>query len=117
MRDILGPELTDLFNSILEFKEVPSSFRNAVITLLYKKNDPRFIKNWRPISLLNVDYKLFARVIARRFLASSQPSCRAICSRLSGMWRWAHSYYNVLVYHGVVCVNYEIVKLALVVLP
>ena len=58
-------ELTDLFNNILEFKVVPPSFQNAIITLLYKKNDPR-LKNWRPISLLNVDYKLFARVMARR---------------------------------------------------
>jgi len=37
------------------------------ISLIYKKRgDKRDLKNWRPITLLNVDYKILARIIANR---------------------------------------------------
>ena len=43
------------------------SQRRGVITLIPKKNAiPFFFKNWRPISLLNTDYKIATRCIASR---------------------------------------------------
>ena len=39
--------------------------RQAVITLLGKNGkDNRFLKNWRPISLLNIDLKVLSIVLA-----------------------------------------------------
>ncbi len=34
--------------------------------LLPKKNDLLLLKNWRPLTLLNVDYKILAKLIATR---------------------------------------------------
>ena len=43
------------------------SQRRGLITLIPKKNKPQqFLKNWRPISLLNTDYKIAAKAIAAR---------------------------------------------------
>ena len=48
-------------------KQLCVSQRQAVIKLVEKKGrDKRFIKNWKPISLLNVDTKLILKVLAER---------------------------------------------------
>jgi hypothetical protein len=41
--------------------------KRAVLSLLPKQGkDIRFLKNWRPISLLNADYKILAKVAAKK---------------------------------------------------
>ena len=48
-------------------KELSVLQRQAIIRLIEKKGkDKRFIKNWRPISLLNVDYKITLKALAER---------------------------------------------------
>ena len=42
-----------------EENQLTTSQKQAMITLLEKKDkDRRFLKNWRPISLINVDVKI-----------------------------------------------------------
>ena len=43
------------------------SARRGCISLLPKKGkDTRYLKNWRPLTLLNIDYKILAKVLANR---------------------------------------------------
>lgn len=66
--DVLGTDLVDVLNESFASGLLPFSQRSALISLIFKKGDRLQHKNWRPISLLNVDYKLCARVLAGRLL-------------------------------------------------
>ena len=46
---------------------MPETMRDGEIILLYKKADPSDIRNYRPITLLNVDYKILAKVVVEGF--------------------------------------------------
>ena len=43
---------------------LPNSTRNGIITLIFKKGDKDRITNYRPISLLNIDYKIISSTLA-----------------------------------------------------
>ena len=65
------PDIKDLVFSSFQtsFNEgvVSIEQRRAVLTLLPKQNkDIRFLKNWRPLSLLNTDYKILTKLLAMR---------------------------------------------------
>ena len=62
----LQTPLTKCINSGYSNGHLSTSQRQAVITLLDKGKDRRLLKNWRPISLLNVDYKIATKTIAER---------------------------------------------------
>ena len=65
--DLLGPKLLECLNKVFSLGEFSTSQRQAVVTLVEKKGrDKRYIKNWRPISLLNVDVKVVSKVLATR---------------------------------------------------
>ncbi|KAF5373439.1 hypothetical protein D9615_009490 [Tricholomella constricta] len=66
--------LTLVFNDIKTFGLVPlSDFAEGWMCPLYKKNDKTEIENYRPITCLNTDYKLFTKCLATR-LAEAAPS-------------------------------------------
>jgi len=66
--DVLGADLVCVLNSCYRDGCLSPSQRTGVISLSFKKGDRLDIRNWRPISLLNVDYKLASRVITGRLL-------------------------------------------------
>ena len=64
--DILAPDLLKVFTDFQRLDRLPDSFRSGIVKLLYKKEDKTDLKNWRPITLLNVDCKLFSKLLANR---------------------------------------------------
>uniref|UniRef100_A0A2D4EPZ4 Reverse transcriptase domain-containing protein n=1 Tax=Micrurus corallinus TaxID=54390 RepID=A0A2D4EPZ4_MICCO len=67
MEEILSPIMLDLYNEVLTDSNMPDTWKDALISLILKDGtDARQIHNYRPISLLNSDYKIFATIIANR---------------------------------------------------
>ena len=64
--DDLGDFLVLVLNERYRLGVLTCSQRESLLRLLYKKDDKRLPKNWRPISLLNTDYKLASKVITER---------------------------------------------------
>ena len=66
MFPLLIPVLTETFNNALLLKHLSCSQRKALVKLIPKVSQPKSIKDWRPISLLNTDYKILALIISKR---------------------------------------------------
>jgi exonuclease III len=62
----LSPLLLRVINISLEEGQLPTSMYKGIIILVPKAGDSTQINNWRPITLLNTDYKLLTRCIAKR---------------------------------------------------
>ncbi|GBG73005.1 hypothetical protein CBR_g12724 [Chara braunii] len=62
----LAEDLVAVYNETREGGLLGKSIAKGIITLMYKKGDRSEIRNWRPISLLNLSYKLLAKTLANR---------------------------------------------------
>lgn len=63
---LLGEKLTRVYNYAFRTGSLALSQRRGIITLLFKKGDRTQLKNWRPITLLNTDYKILTKALANR---------------------------------------------------
>ena len=66
--DVLGPDLVSVLNSCLDSGSLALSQRRGIISLSFKKGDCLDPRNWHPITLPNIDYKLASCAIAGRLL-------------------------------------------------
>jgi len=63
----LSPFLLKVFEESLESEALPASMTQGVMALIPKPNkDKECLENWRPITLLNNDYKILALILAKR---------------------------------------------------
>jgi hypothetical protein len=58
--------ILDVYNDALSYHQFPNSWQEIRVRLLSKKGDLTSLKNWRPISLINCDAKIFTRIINSR---------------------------------------------------
>ena len=64
--DRLGPYLCRVLNACYRAGEMCESMKTSNRRVIFKKGDCKNLKNWRPISLLNVDYKICSKVLSLR---------------------------------------------------
>ena len=64
--DILSQLLIDSYNEAFRDGSLSDSRDIVVMSLIFKKNYSSDIKNYRPVSLANIDYKILAFVLANR---------------------------------------------------
>lgn len=64
----LGPHLLNMLNSSIQKGGFSSNSNIAAITIQPKKKDkqPTECSSYRPLSLLNTDFKLYSKVLATR---------------------------------------------------
>lgn len=65
----LAQFLLKVFAEAYEVRRAPPSFRMSHIVLIPKTDDPQkrlLVGSYRPISLTNVDYKIFMKILAKR---------------------------------------------------
>ena len=65
---VFGGDLVEFLNFCYEAGILAKSQRRGLITLTFKKGDRLDPRNWRPITFVNVDYKIASRAIAGRLL-------------------------------------------------
>ena len=64
---LVGKCLVECLNFAHRHGELSTSQKQAMITLIEKKDkDKRLLKNWRPISLINMDVKIASKAITMR---------------------------------------------------
>lgn len=74
--------LTKMIQNFQQTGELPPSLKKIVITPIPKPGDRTLLINWRPISLMNCDYKIITRIFGRKIaevisslLSSDQSYC------------------------------------------
>ncbi len=66
---LMRADYVEVLNYCYVVEKLSPTQRSGVITLLHKKGDRLEMKNWQPITLLYVDYKIATKAIANRLLS------------------------------------------------
>lgn len=75
--ETLIPRLITLYQAIFKANALPDSMRKAIIVLIPKPGkDPHLPESYRPISLLQTDIKILAKILVLRL---NTPTKQALC--------------------------------------
>ena len=64
--NLVGMDVTQFVLSFLNSASLPQHLNHTFITLILKVNKPELVFEFRPISLCNVLYKIFSKVLANK---------------------------------------------------
>ena len=70
--------MTEVFRTVQQRDELPKDFIQVYTSILYKyegvpEKDPANLKGYRPLSLMNADYKIYTSILMRRLIAAINP--------------------------------------------
>lgn len=60
-------DVVGFVNNILESCVIPKNLNRTLISLIHKIEDPKSIKQFRPINLYNTTYKIVTKVLVQKF--------------------------------------------------
>ena len=64
MSDICGPALNDMWNNeVITRKCFPNNLKLADVIPVFKKEDTSLLKNYRPVSVLPLGFKIYERIM------------------------------------------------------
>ncbi|GKB85929.1 putative RNA-directed DNA polymerase [Tanacetum coccineum] len=64
--ELISYDVTEFVTNFFDSCSMPSGANSAFITLIPKVANPLYIKDYRPISLIGVQYKIIAKLLANR---------------------------------------------------
>ena len=64
--DLVAADLAAVLTEAHSRHRLPHTTKQGIIKVLYKKGDPREVRNYRPLTMLNTDYKILTKLLALR---------------------------------------------------
>ncbi|GKD81449.1 putative RNA-directed DNA polymerase, eukaryota, reverse transcriptase zinc-binding domain protein, partial [Tanacetum coccineum] len=64
--DLIKMDILEFVNSFFDSCSMPQGVNSSFFTLIPKVSNPIFIKDFRPISLIGIHYKIIAKILANR---------------------------------------------------
>ena len=83
MTKTFAKKIADMINESSRTGILPKHFLEGDISMLYKKGDREDPRNYRPITLLNSDYKIYTRVLVHRLIKWYMSLWRSVKKDLS----------------------------------
>ena len=63
---IIGSDLIEVYRNLFKTGKIPLDMKKGYISLIYENGLKNKIVNYRPISLLNTDFKIFTKILTQR---------------------------------------------------
>ena len=92
-------QLPSLYNKCFKENKIPKSWKSSKLVFIHKKGDNKDLKNYRPISLPSIVYKVLTKIQTlrltrnlrlRRVLYENQPIEGRFPVRI--FYNWSHAY-------------------------
>jgi hypothetical protein len=64
--EILAPVFLEVINSLHKDSMTNLNWNHSIIRIIHKKDETNLLSNYRPVSLMQTDYKLYAKILANR---------------------------------------------------